>query len=325
VRTGTLGAACVSRKTESSGQRTTALTRKKPRRAATPKRDPRIARVKAPKARLRQLFELVGEVTGSAERLLLETENAQDNVVQLDVAVLLRGVNALKSIRLLAENGHWEFASSAVRQLFELVVNLEYLGAQPDRDAAAFRYAKFGLFQLVLNQYEAALYDQKTGRPVDEEHLAYLKGLLDNSFEEFRLEDRRGRKRRAPNWSGKSVWQLAELSTHPLRKDQYRLLFSTWSEQTHASPRALIDGFSRPAGETWLEDAVASDDIRISETVSIAVIFVFELWSLLPHVPPLDIDQSGEWRARLLAHARSLGAPAPVAPGSDAAADKSDA
>jgi hypothetical protein len=70
---------------------------------------------------------------------------------------------------------------------------------------------------------------------------------------------------------------------------------------------------------------VASDDIRISETVSIAVIFVLELWSLLPHVPQLDIEQSREWRAKLLAHARSLGAPAPLAPGSDAAEDESNA
>ena len=62
-----------------------------------------------------------------------------------DAGMLSRGSNALKSVRLLCEQAHWEFAAGVVRQLFELVLNMEYLGTLPDRDAAIFRYAKYGL------------------------------------------------------------------------------------------------------------------------------------------------------------------------------------
>lgn len=58
----------------------------------------------------------------------------------------------MKSTRLLLEHAHWETAAGPVRPLFELLVNLEHVAAEPDREAAVFRYAKFGLLQAVRRQ-----------------------------------------------------------------------------------------------------------------------------------------------------------------------------
>jgi hypothetical protein len=62
-----------------------------------------------------------------------------------DVGILLRASNALKAIRVLCAERYWEFAVATVRQLFELVINMEQLAAQPDREEAIFRHAKYGL------------------------------------------------------------------------------------------------------------------------------------------------------------------------------------
>jgi hypothetical protein len=70
----------------------------------------------------------------------------------------------------------------------------------------------------------------------------------------------------------------------------------------------------RPAGETWLEDAVASDDQRVHETIGIAIILFIELWSLLPHLPKLDIERARKWRAEIVAQAQARGVPAAVSP-----------
>src|SRR6266566_2805132 len=147
-------------------------SKRKHMRKRRPPPDRRMQRVAAPKTRLRSLFALLHDVITSADRTLLITENVDEPLVRFDVAMLQRGINALKAVRLLTEHGHWEFAAAATRQLYELVVNMEYLGEQPDRDEAAFRYAKFGLLQTVQAEHRTALYNEKTGRPVEEQRLA---------------------------------------------------------------------------------------------------------------------------------------------------------
>jgi hypothetical protein len=177
------------------------------------------------------------DVTSSADKALLMTRNVGDQLVRFDVGILVRAINAVKSVRLLLEQAHWEFAAAAVRQLFELTVNMEYLAGQPDRKQATFRYAKYGLLQMVRHEHHAALYSLKTGRPVDAGRLAVLGSLLAHSFPEFR---KKGRADGSPNWAtswcDRTTRNLAESSTEALRRDQYQMLFSTWSEQTHASP-----------------------------------------------------------------------------------------
>lgn len=235
--------------------------------------------------------------------------------VLFDAAILLRASNALKVVRLLCEQAHWEFAVAAVRQLFELVINMEYLAAQPDRTKSIFHYAKYGLLQVVRHDYEDLLYDKKTGRPVDASRLAILESMLEHTFPEFRSVGTTGQVRWAHSWSGRSARFLAEQSGHPLREDQYRLLFSAWSEQTHASPATLLDnmfGHGLP-----IDKVVASDETRIAETVTNALTFFLELWTLLPHAPVVDYVKYLEWTNTVIAEAQKHGAPTPASGLSD--------
>lgn len=288
--------------------------KRRKRRAPREPGDPRISRVKGPKSRLQPLFKLLREVTDTADLRCLDTEDPQDDVVRLQITVFLRGINALKSIGILNEAAHWEYATPAVRQLFELAVNHEYLERQPDPSASAFRYAKFGLLQVVRGQLATFEYERKTGRAVDEDRVVTLQQLLASGFDEFRRVDKRGRTRWLTTWSGKSTRELAALSSHPLRVSQYELMFRAWSEQAHASPRALLDALPRPGGEKWLEDAVVEDDLRVHETIAMSIVLFIELWSLLPRLPQLDIEQSRRWRAAIVAQAPAMGAPPAVSP-----------
>lgn len=130
-------------------------------------------RLPPPKTRLKSLLQLLVEIPAAAEQAMITATMPEDEtgkrLLMFDVSVLVRASNALKVIRLLSEQAHWEFAAASVRQLFELVLNMEYLATQPDREAAIFRYSKYGLLQTVRHQHLAVLYDQKTGRPIDEQ------------------------------------------------------------------------------------------------------------------------------------------------------------
>ncbi len=112
-----------------------------------------------------------------------------------------------------------EFAAPILRQLFELVINVEYLAAQADREAAIFRYSKYGLLQEVRHQHLTLIYDQKTGRDIDTQRLAVLEQMLEQMFPEFRRVNSQGKVHWLPSWSGHGARHLAEQSKHRLRAD----------------------------------------------------------------------------------------------------------
>lgn len=68
--------------------------------------------------------------------MLTQPRDSDDPLVRFDRGILLRAVNALKAARLLLEAVHWEFAAAPARQLFDLVVNIEHLNTQGDRERA---------------------------------------------------------------------------------------------------------------------------------------------------------------------------------------------
>lgn len=245
----------------------------------------------------------------------IPAEDAERHLVMFDASVLLRASNALKAVRLLCEEAHWEFSASILRQLFELVINMEYLAAQADREAAIFRYGKFGLLQEVRHQYLTLLYDRKTGREIDAERLAILEQMLEQSFTEFRSVDAKGKVHWSPSWSGHSARYLAEQSKQRLRVDQYDLLFSPWSEQAHAAPTTLMENMF-PRGLS-AEEVVAADDVEILQTVMMAITLFLELWTLLSYVPQAEAEQRLEWTSVVIEEARKHGAPFPT-PGEDA-------
>ncbi|MGC5565326.1 DUF5677 domain-containing protein [Streptomyces sp. FR-108] len=269
---------------------------KKDRRksGATGSRDPRVAVVPVP--HLKPLYKLLSEVTATADRLILSTPDEPDRLVRFDTEILVRAINSVKSVRLLLEGGHWEHASGIIRQLFELLVNMEYLGKQPDRLEATLLYCRFGMLQLVREQHRRCLYNRDTGRPVDKEHLAFLEKLLDESFDDFQgLPRADGSVRWVSSWSRKSTKALSDLSDDAMRPHQYEHLFTSWSEQAHAAPRSLIENIFRDAGEDWVSEAMESDTKKVIEAANLTVAMFVALWRELPHAVPLPAEQANSW------------------------------
>jgi hypothetical protein len=104
--------------------------------------------------------------------------------------------------------------------------------------------------------------------------------------------------------------RLAELSSHRLRKKQYELLFSSWSEQVHAAPGALLDDLFRR--EIDVAKIVRDDVTRSAEALSMGVTLFLELAMLLPNLPQLDPASVFKWTNVLAREAeRHGGRPAP--------------
>ncbi len=102
----------------------------------------------------------------------------------------------------------------------------------------------------------------------------------------------------AESWSGRTLRQMASTSTISIRMDQYRLLYSAWSEQTHASPAVLL---TKMLGNSFeLEELVAADDLRIKETVASAITMFVELWGRLPYIPGPSPADTERWFTRML-------------------------
>jgi hypothetical protein len=189
---------------------------------------------------------------------------------------------------------------------------LEYINRQADRSAAFQRHTKFGLLQVALQESRTNDYLRRTGRPVDEERDQTIEALLIRRFPEFRHTSRNGVVRWARTWTGQTTRDLARASSNPLRESQYAILFSAWSEQAHASPGALLQGFA-PSGAP-LEQVIATDDVRIAETVSSALTWFVELWLSFRSVPPPDHSAVVGWFDTFLRWAKRYGAPAYVPP-----------
>lgn len=190
------------------------------------------------------------------------------------------------------------------------MVNVEYLNAQPERAAAEFRFAKYGLLQMVLDQHGTLEYDERTGRQIDQQRRSVLERMLETSFPEFRSIGSTGVVHWAKSWSGHTVRRLAELSPQHLRVDQHRLLYSAWSEQSHASPSVFLESV---VGRHQPTDAVvANDDTRITETISVAISLYIELRRLLPRLPAANFGLQLDWTQRLIEEAQRHGAPSPA-------------
>ncbi|MBX7450853.1 hypothetical protein GR927_22965 [Mycolicibacterium sp. 3033] len=259
--------------------------------------------------RMKSFFAVVFEICAAADDILATIPRPSDEdearLLVFDACMLIRGLNALKSARLLCEEAHWEFATGAVRQLFELVINMEHLATYDDRTDGTFKYAKYGLMQWYERERDELAYGKRTGRVIDEERLLALEDALENTFPEFRSRTAKGRLDRKHYWSGRTVRKLAEESPNPMRSHHYDLLFTPYSEETHAAPSVLIAAMF--PGTRSRDEFMASDSVRIVETLMMGVNFFFELWALLPHVPQVPAEQQRAWISALLNEAQEFG------------------
>jgi hypothetical protein len=298
-----------------SGMASSKRRRPKDRRrsGATGSRNPQVQHAPSPKARLAKLFKLMGQVTEAAQKAVLSTPDATEPVVRFDIEVLLRGANSVKAVRVLLEQGHWEHAVGITRQLFELLVNMEYLGKQSDRGEATLRFARFGLLQFVLAEQRKIEYDQGKGRPIDPAKAALVDHHLMNDFTDFQAKPKPdGSVRWVDSWCRQKVQYLAEQSGDPMRVHQYEILFRVWSEEAHATPGALIKSLFRDNDDGWVDRAIAENDQWSKDTLCFTLMFFMRLWLELPHVSK-DVQQIDGWLRALTTHygAPELG-PLPV-------------
>lgn len=197
-----------------------------------------------------------------------------------------RAFNAVKAARLLLARDHWEFAQPVVRQLFELLVNLEEIARADDSERAARRYLRFGMLQAARELLANIDYDVKTGRTSAEcaEVAERFADMLQGFFAEFRQKSRKGQERWVESWCGRTLRQMATADTG-LRATQHELVFRSASTQAHAAPGA-ITGWPKdmPADLEELANQLVDDNRRIPGCSRCH--FFFEIWmharSVLP-------------------------------------------
>jgi Family of unknown function (DUF5677) len=274
--------------------------RKKQHHSPAPKRSVLTGTLPSPLVTLKPLFGLLDEITGAADASLT-TITTFTHETRFDVAMMVRGINILKSVRILTEAGHWEMAAAPTRQLFELVINMEWLAAMPDRTAAGLTYSEFGLLQMVRSDLANLQYAEMTGRPIDAEHKQHLESMLDSDFfDEFKTRKRAdGSQMWAASWNRKTAKDMADASPHPLRAHLYRLLFSEWSEEAHATPGALIDSIFRDNKVGWEIDFMKVEAKETAQIISMAIWMFFDLVLALPLVPSLGAERLLDWTTRL--------------------------
>jgi hypothetical protein len=241
---------------------------------------------------------LVIDVAGEAERTLLATPipEGPENTTsfRFDAALLGRGLNALKAARLLCEEGFWEIAAGAVRQVFDLVLDAEAVSRHPDRHAAISRYVGFGLLQRLRRERAYLAYEVKMGRPVDTERAEILDTMLLRGFKGLR-----GPKGGwLPTWTGKKSRDLAKASEHGLRLDEYEILYADWSDETHAAPAAVFASVFQTDED--FDALIQSELLRSAEILSSAMNQLLELWHLLPEVPNPNPNDERRWRESML-------------------------
>lgn len=285
------------------------------RKRSRKKRGAAATRVAKPKKRLKVSFDVLGAVTRAADDLMERSaiENTPGNRVQASMYV--RGINALKSVHALAEQSQWEFAAGPVRQVFELVINTEELLRRDDLDEALKRYSKFGLLQGARARHETLVYERDTGREYDADRLSFIGKMLEHAFPEFRRVNKKGVVSFDMTWCGKTTGKLAAESDARIRPHQYALLFSTWSEQVHASPSTMLDDvFGTKA--TDLEGLLQADEPKTAEMIAMGITLFIELWRLLPAIPDPDEGTVKGWSGQLIEEAlrwRADGLPVPPA------------
>lgn len=194
------------------------------------------------------------------------------------LAVGQRALTLLQGARLLLEEGHWELAAGAGRQMFEVLVNLENLLNQSDTEAAWESYRRYGeaqFLQTSLRKLKYAIasgYDDESG-----EAKALATALDDARFDEFRHS--KGYIR--DSWTGLSVEKLAATSQVPWRADQYRCYYRTWSEQTHGQPSSLISNVTPRTASTGLEQELASYAREARQEITMFISLFADLASAL--------------------------------------------
>jgi hypothetical protein len=217
-----------------------------------------------------------------ADQIWIAVQELEQPVTHHEVVVRRvfdRAYNIVKGARLLLEHEHWELAASHVRQLFELLLDVEALNRAPDQEAAAGRYMWFGALQEMRHLSASRRYEAASGRSTPE-----LMARIDEADQKMREmfdvflgpPNMKGERRWAESWTGLTTKQLAALSTEDIRPYQYEVVYRLLSAHAHAAPMAV--GGGRDVMPQDLESVVARDDRNTTEMISLLVSFFGGLW-----------------------------------------------
>lgn len=252
--------------------------------------------------RLRPFFRVLSEVTRSGDIAAADFVRGRDleGVERFDTGVFLRGVNILKGVHVLCEQGHWEMASGLGRQLFELVLNVEWMAAQENREAATLRFSHYGLLQSLISRLESLRDTEISGRAVNDSAVRKVRDYIESdAFSEFQVQKQSdGSYRYAKSWNGLNAWQMAKASDQSMRLRQYRMLFVRWSEEAHGAPGALVPAMFGPSGPDWTREVLRQDESTIAQLIVMVLTLFQELDYFLPSGPGLGASYVS-WLARL--------------------------
>lgn len=275
------------------------MSKKKKRRSPKP-RDSSSSKVQVVHSspETKRIVKILGEIDKEAHAALQRSyPGGASRDFLFDAAILVRGINALKGIRVLVESGHWELAQGVLRQLFELVVNIEYLHHQNDRFEAMERFVRFGLVEKLEARLNEISYDQQRGHAFEQSEIDQINSYLSSSeFDVFR--NKRGDF--ITNWASRKLKEMCDASPLRIRQHQYELLYSAWSEHAHATPGALIDSILGNTEPDWIENVMANDETRIRESVGMGAALFVELRTYLPCIEPIAPETTESWLERLL-------------------------
>lgn len=235
-----------------------------------------------------KVLELLDDLIDDARKLILST-NPQTELGRFDRGVFERCIGVIHSVRVLVAAGHWQTATSPVRQLYEIVLNMEHLNTYPDRELAALKFIRFGSLQEARSTLANLEYEHDRGRTGQLSRVLEIRQLLEgNLYAEFRAKPRKdGALRWTQSWCGKSIAELSRESKNRMHKANYKLLYSVWSEQTHGSPGASLPRIMDSIYPERIDPARDESQGEIQTSLMSMVLFR-ELWSLLPGIPAQD-------------------------------------
>lgn len=241
-------------------------------------------------------FAVLDAAIKGAHEALASAEGPVSVIGAAKLAVAMRGLTLLQAGRLLLMEGHWETASGVARQLFELLVDIEYLVSHDDVNSAWMTYMRFGMVQEVRSRRRAIDYAAAVGREIDDESVRILNDFLQmDAFDDLR--DRKGDF--VDRWSRHNVKYLAEKSRSPVRKAQYEYYYATWSEQTHATPSALVESML-PQEALGVVERTLDRVYRETRQLIVMLISLFsELLIVLSDPPMVPVTTLESWREQL--------------------------
>ncbi|MCP2046508.1 UNVERIFIED_ORG: hypothetical protein J3D58_000580 [Paenarthrobacter nicotinovorans] len=253
-----------------------------------------------------KLLELLDDLIQDARKVALST-NPDTELGRFDRGVFERCISVIHAARVLVSAGHWETATSPVRQLYEIVLNMEHLNSYHDRELAAIKFIRFGSLQEALATLANLEYEHERGERTQLKQVLEIRQALEGeTYDEFRAKPRRdGSPQWRQTWCGRNIAELARESTNQLHHVNYKLLYSAWSEQTHGSPGALLP---RIVDSIYPEriDPLHNEIESETRVILMALVLFRELWTLLPGIPPQSPAASQEkaLRMNVLAEAR---------------------